>query len=220
MEMTMENLTRKYNLGIKLDSEERFYEGYNRSDMWRKARDSGMKNHYSFYAKEIKRIVKEEFGIKIKASSPYWRRVDVLIEATKEELYKDFDELSSEERQDLYHIIHRHCWNLNGVSEETAKLYYEKIVTNGHVYSCFLKEKYEVLKSFIEKLMDSWNYDHTGANMGDCDYDDADFYGFVSFENTNGLTCEYGTEFGKLYANVQNVETDVELRELLNSANI
>lgn len=220
MEITLENLSKKYNLGVQLDVSERFYTGNNRNKIWAWARESGMVNPYSFYAKEIKRIVKKEFGMNVKARSSHYRRVDVIIERTKDELFKKFEELTDAERQDLYRCIHWFCRDLDGISEETAKLYYEKIQVNDGVNRSFLKDEYKLLDKFINLLMKSWNYDHTGSFMGDCDYDDADFYGFVRFEAIDVPECNSDTEFGKFYVRTRCAKTDAELRGMLNSANV
>lgn len=217
MELTLENLSRKYNLGIKLDESERFYTGKNREEMRLKFVQSGMKNKCSFFAKEIKRIVKEEFGITIKARATHYKRIDVIIEKTKDELFKNFEELTKDERQELYCCMRLHCEELNGISEETARLYYENIQKNRVVNSEFLKDENKLLEDFIELLMESWNYDHTGAFMGDCDYDDADFYGFVFFEATDQLACCCDTKFGMLYNLILAAKNDDELREIIKS---
>lgn len=192
---TFEELKTKYNLGVKLDSEQRFYSGNNNSnDAIKKLQDKHDKARKHSYvysiARELKQILKNEFDIiaSVKTGyATYTPEIKVTIKAPLNELKKPFEELSIEELNKYISKLWNStpfCYNevyLQPRDPRVKELYNLEATSWG--YS--LKEKYALAKKFAEKYLDSFNYDHTGANTGDCDYIDCDFFAFVSVKATD-----------------------------------
>lgn len=189
---TLKELEAKYNLGVKLDSEQRFYSGNNNSnDAIKKLQDKHDKARKHSYvysiARELKQILKNEFDIiaSVKTGyATYTPEIKVTIKAPLNELKKPFEELSIEELNKYISKLWNStpfCYNkvyLQPRDPRVKELYNLEATSWG--YS--LNEKYALAKKFAEKYLDSFNYDHTGANTGDCDYIDCDFFAFVKVE--------------------------------------
>mgnify|MGYP003375949505 CR=1 FL=1 len=189
---TFEELKAKYNLGVELDSEQRFYSGNNNNnDAIKKLQDKHDKARKHSYvysiARELKQILKNEFDIiaSVKTGyATYTPEIKVTIKAPLNELKKPFEELSIEELNKYISKLWNStpfCYNkvyLQPRDPRVKELYNLEATSWG--YS--LNEKYALAKKFVEKYLKSFNYDHTGANTGDCDYIDCDFFAFVKVE--------------------------------------
>ena len=194
MEKTLKELAKKYNLGVELDSEGRFYTGNNYSKIHEEAKQSKLST-ISFLAKKAKEIVKKEFGITISASGKYYGyvgKINIVIKAPKNELFKSYEEIAENWISDDYQLICRtlhhhsnHGSGFNSSTKEVQKLYFEKYIQNRGSCAIGLSNKFQLIIEFLKSLLKSWNYDHTGACMGDCDYCDADFFSDIKIEPTD-----------------------------------
>lgn len=189
---TLQELKAKYNLGVELDDEGRFYCGKNNScDAIKKLQDKHDKEHkhieeYSI-AKELKAIIKKEFNINISATSKvagYTGEIRVLFKAALSELKKPFEELNEKELYDFANCISHH-WEFRNtgfyLSSTHSKL--KELYELSYKPTEFaLIEKYKIAYEFAKEYLKSFQYDHTGSNMCDYDYIDCNFFSFVNID--------------------------------------
>lgn len=194
--LTIEELERKYNLGITKTDDGRFYYGNN----CEKEKDLVIKwdsqnRHASEWSigRELKEVIKNEFNkvVYFRFSwATYTPDLRFTFKGERKEFYKTFEELSEEEINDVkeyffYNILR---WSNKDYTPtmEDLKVYYENFGTRQK----FLREPYRTIELFINKFMKSFNYDHTGANMGDCDYVDTSMFWEVKFKLTDEKPVE------------------------------
>lgn len=203
--LSMSELASKYGLGHTLDEDGRFYTGkLNTDENWKAILDKydPDRKHPRLQAalKYLKDIVKQEFGIKIKAQfkwATYTPSCRVIFCDSKKEMYRDWEELNNAEQQKMIYermISDSFRWKWFEVSslprqaecEKVGKKFYE---TFGRYEDC-LRDKYKTAHDFCESFLHSLNYNHTGAFMGDCDYIDCDFFYFVEIEPSDKMEVD------------------------------
>lgn len=189
--LTIEELERKYNLGITKTDDGRFYYGNNcEKEKELVIKWDSQNRHASEWSigRELKEVIKNEFNkvVYFRFSwATYTPDLRFTFKGERKEFYKTFEELSEEEifklKEDFYNNLSRWVNMHYQPTMEDLKLYYENFVEK----TMFLREQYRTIKLFINKFMKSFNYDHTGANMGDCDYVDTSMFWEVKFKLTD-----------------------------------
>lgn len=207
--LTIEELERKYNLGIKTTSDGRFYYGNNcEKEKELVIKWDSQNRHASEWSigRELKEIIKNEFNkvVYFRFSwATYTPDLRFTFKGERKEFYKTFEELSEEEIDNIKKLFYN---NLSRTSKkeyqptmEDLKLYYENFGTKEK----FLREPYKTINSFIYEFMKSFNYDHTGTFMGDCDYIDTSMFWDVKFKMTDEKSIEETTKiWNELYRKV------------------
>ena len=191
---TLEELKAKYGIGkCTFTQEGRFYCGNNNNqkswdDVLNKYDPERKHSRYSALGKYIKDIIKKELGITISSKfrwATFTPELNIIIKGTRAEMFKTWDELSAAEKQDYSFSLLRNSFSWiwmdistfpgNNLLYPVAKRHYETFRLSEH----YLKEPYKTAHDFAKAIMDSFQYDHTGSNMGDCDYIDCDYFDFV-----------------------------------------
>lgn len=197
---TLEELEIKYNIGKRIYyQEDRFYCGSNNNEeRWEEILnkyDPERKHpRYSALGKYIKDIIKKELGITISAKfrwATYTPCLDITIKGARAEMFKSWDELDNGGKQKYaFQLIQNNFnWIWSNITSRprdgeifpVAKKYFETFKLSDN----YLKNPYKTAFDFAKAIMDSFQYDHTGANMGDCDYIDCDYFDSVDIEITD-----------------------------------
>lgn len=211
---TLESLLEKYGCGVTVDEDGRFYNGNNNNE----ARWQEILNKYdpkrqhprhSSLGKYIKDVIKNELGLVVSARfkwATHTPELNITLKGNRCDMFKSWDELTAEEKHEfMYRTVQNSFhWIWYGVSslpkteeyEPIAKKYYETFTMRED----FLKDNYKLAHSFAKALMDSFQYDHTGAFMGDCDYIDCDYFDFVYLEVTDRMDVD---ESNKIYHEIE-----------------
>lgn len=197
---TLEELKVKYGIGKpSFDKEGRFYCGSNNNkeswdDVLNKYDPERKHPREVSLGKYIKDIIRKELGITVSSRfrwATHTPELNITIKGTRAEMFKTWEELSKDEKQDYSFNLMRNVFGWIWMNISTlpsnnsifpvAKRHYESFRLSEH----YLKEPYKTAYDFAKAIMDSFQYDHTGSNMGDCDYIDCDYFDFVYIDITD-----------------------------------
>lgn len=174
---TMNQLAKKYNLGTHItDSEGRFYEGNNCRGYIEKKE----------IAKNLKAILKKEFGIVVSSRTRPSGYLDCIIIEFKDsvdEMMLTYEEAIGDVK--LRDEIQSYIARQTGISpkldgNKDIKKFYNRCLRYGR--SLFLNARYRMAYDFSKAYLNSFHSDHTGALNADLDYCDCNFFYHVNIE--------------------------------------
>lgn len=222
-EKTLQQLLIEYNCGTTEDSEGRFYKGNNAHNLPSYYEDASewLKAIKKIILKEfnIKILASKEMAT-------YTPSYTFTLKTTPQEFFKSFEELKAEKvsNWEILKIFQNYNEGLRSVfmnwasaetiaeilnDDDTVKLFYNWTIENidGQQMLQYITNRnrcetikpiYVNLIEFLSALMTSYNYDHTGQFMGDCDYVDCSFFYSINWENLHEITRQ-SKPIGELY---------------------
>jgi len=257
-EKTLQQLLAEYNCGTTEDSEGRFYKGNNAHNLPSYYKDASewLKAIKKIILKEFNIKI-----LASKSMATYTPSYKFTIKTTPQEIFKSYEELKAEGV--LNSDILKEFQNYNGLfrsvfmnwepvgkiaeivnDDETVKNFYNWVNEyRSEIQSMQyrtdrtdcqnIKEVYLNMVKFLGAFMTSYNSDHTGAFMGDCDYVDCSFFYSIDWENQHDLIIQskqikelydkdwreyqnrYGDKLSKLSNNIFNATTKEQLNEYI-----
>lgn len=222
-EKTLQQLLMEYNCGTTDECNGRFYRGnnaeklpsyYNGASEWLKGIKKTILKEFN-----IKILASKDLAT-------YTPSYTFTLKTTPQEFFKSFDELKAEEvsNWEILEIFQNYNEALRSVfmnwapaetiaeilnDDDTVKLFYNWTIENIDSEQMLqymtsrnrcetIRPIYVNLIEFLSALMTSYNYDHTGQFMGDCDYVDCSFFYSINWENLHEITRQ-SKPIGELY---------------------
>lgn len=221
---TLDALLLEYNCGTTDEMGGRFYKGNNADNLpsFFDGASEWLKNIKKIILKEFNAKICASKSIATHTPS-----YTFTLKTTPQEFYKNFDELKKANVSNwrILEYLQNHNGAIRNIfinwekentlfnniinNDDLLKLYYDWCIenTDGRQMLQYMSTRnennfimpiYSDLICFLGALMKSYNYDHTGQFMGDCDYVDCSFFYSIDWENLHDITKQ-SKQIGELY---------------------